>query len=248
MASMYAGDTGLAGATASPSLSTLPSLTPVSAVATPVVQTPVAAASASADGNAPASAAAAIAGATVQTPAADPVRASADSQPLPLTQGGGFQVVVASGAATASDGLSVNRGVADLSVASGTATQFAIPADAFAASDVGAVVTLSAQQSNGQPLPGWIHFDAASGSFEGQPPPGYAGDVTIRVTARDAQGHEAVTTFKVKVGGRTASGDGQRAQPERAARAGLAEQLRHAARAHPALERLARLAGWRDAA
>ena len=230
------------------SLSTSPSLAILPAVATPAVQTSVATASASADGSAPASASAAIASATVQTPAAEPVRANADSQPLPLTQGGGFQVVVASGAAAASDGLSVNRGVADLSVASGTATQFAIPADAFAASNVGAVVTLSVQQSDGRPLPGWLHFNAASGSFDGQPPPGFAGEVTIRVTARDAQGHEAVTTFKVKVGGRTASGDGQRAQPERAARAGLAEQLRHAARAHPALERLARLAGWRDAA
>ena len=189
----------------------------------------------------------AVAPVTGLTPAAGEARSS--SATALLTQSAGFQVVVASGgSAAAGDGIVVNRGVSDQSVPSGTVTQFAIPADAFAASNVGAVVTLFVRQSDGRPLPGWLHFNAANGSFEGQPPPGYAGDVSIRVTARDAQGHEAVTTFKVKVGGRSANGEGQRAQPERAARAGLAEQLRLAARTHPALERLARLAGWRDAA
>ena len=108
---------------------------------------------------------------------------------------------------------------------------------------MGAVVTLAAQQSDGRPLPGWLHFNAASGSFEGQPPPGFSGEVSIRVVARDAQGHEAVTTFKVKVGEKSG-----RAQIERPGRAGLAEQIRLMGRQHPALERLARLAGWRNAA
>ena len=178
----------------------------------------------------------------------------ASPSPTPLTQGGGFQVVVASGAASSSsavvDGIVVNRGVADQSLAGGATVAFAIPADAFAAGSASAAVTLSVRLADGQPLPTWLHFDAASGRFDGEPPPGYAGEVAIRVVARDAQGHEAVTTFKVRVS-RAASADGQRAPSERGERAGrasLSEQLRDAARAHPVLERLARLTGWRDAA
>jgi autotransporter-associated beta strand protein/VCBS repeat-containing protein len=187
-----------------------------------------------------------------QTPTTDATRASPAT--AVLTQGGGFQVVVASsGGASASaavDGIVVNRGVADQSLASGATVEFAIPADAFAAGSASAAVTLSVRQADGRPLPAWLHFDAASGRFDGEPPPGYTGEVAIRVVARDAQGHEAVTTFKVRVS-RTVNADGQRAQPERGERSGrasLSEQLRAAARAHPALERLARFTGWRDAA
>ena len=156
-------------------------------------------------------------------------------------------VVAAGSAASSEGGLVVNRGVPDQSVGSGTASEFSIPADAFAASNVGAVVTLLAQQADGRPLPAWVRFDAASGKFEVQAPPGVEGKLTIRVVARDAQGHEAVTVFKVKVGEKS-SRDGQRAQPERPGRAGLSEQLRLMGRPHPALERLARLTGSRNAA
>ena len=161
-----------------------------------------------------------------------------------LTQGGGFAVVVASGGSAAvGDGIVVNRGIADQSLGSGATAEFAIPADAFVASSASAVVSLVARQADGRPLPGWLHFDPASGKFDGQPPPGFVGELSISVVARDAQGHEAVVRFKVKVGER-----GGRAQIERPGRAGLSEQLRLMGRPHPALERLARAAALRHAA
>ena len=43
--------------------------------------------------------------------------------------------------------------------------------------------------ANGRSLPGWIHYDAASGVLRGKLPPG-AEDVHIVVQARDASGHE----------------------------------------------------------
>ncbi|NRO96572.1 DUF4347 domain-containing protein [Paraburkholderia sp. NMBU_R16] len=43
--------------------------------------------------------------------------------------------------------------------------------------------------ANGRSLPGWIHYDAASGVLRGRLPPG-AQDVHIVIQARDASGHE----------------------------------------------------------
>jgi hypothetical protein len=51
----------------------------------------------------------------------------------------------------------------------------------------GADVTV--RLANGRSLPGWIHYDAASGVLRGKLPPG-AQDVHIVVQARDATGHE----------------------------------------------------------
>jgi hypothetical protein len=54
--------------------------------------------------------------------------------------------------------------------------------------------------TNGQALPSWIAFNAAEGKFTVTPPPGETGDFVVRVVAKDAEGHEAVTTFHIKVG------------------------------------------------
>ena len=51
----------------------------------------------------------------------------------------------------------------------------------------GADVTV--RLANGHSLPGWIHYDAASGVLRGKLPPG-AEDVHILVQTRDASGHE----------------------------------------------------------
>ena len=41
------------------------------------------------------------------------------------------------------------------------------------------VVTLTAQQVNGAALPGWMSFNPQNGTFEGTPPPGFRGEVTV---------------------------------------------------------------------
>jgi hypothetical protein len=161
-----------------------------------------------------------------------------------LTQSGSdhFPVVVVSSTPSAGDGLMVNRGMSDQAVASSGTTTISVPADAFAHTSPNAVVELSAQQANGRPLPNWVSFDAAHGKFVVKAPPGVSGELTIKVIARDAQGHEAVSTFKIHV---NAKRPGQ-ASLDHGGRAGLTEQIHEAAVAHARnagpLERLAKLA------
>jgi hypothetical protein len=161
-----------------------------------------------------------------------------------LTQSGSdhFPVVVVSSTPSAGDGLMVNRGMSDQAVASSGTTTISVPADAFAHTSPNAVVELSAQQANGRPLPNWVSFDAAHGKFVVKAPPGVKGELTIKVIARDAQGHEAVSTFKIHVG---AKRPGQ-ASLDHSGRAGLTAQIHEAAVAHARnagpLERLAKLA------
>jgi hypothetical protein len=135
----------------------------------------------------------------------------------------------------------VNRGISDQAIPSSGAATISVPADAFAHTNPNAVVELSAQQANGRPLPNWVSFDPAQGKFVVKAPPGVSGELTIKVIARDAQGREAVSTFKVHVG---AKRPGQ-ASLDHSGRAGLTEQIHQAAVAHARnagpLERIARL-------
>ncbi|MBR9971305.1 cadherin-like domain-containing protein [Magnetospirillum sulfuroxidans] len=118
-----------------------------------------------------------------------------------VSPAGGFAVAVMSNTSSSlGDGLAVNRGMQDTAVAIGGRTVIGIPVDAFAHSDPNAVVQLAATQADGKPLPPWVAFDPKTGKFTIQPPAGAKGVFNIRVVARDDQGREAITTFKVVVG------------------------------------------------
>ena len=100
------------------------------------------------------------------------------------------------------------------------------------------MIQLAATQVNGRPLPNWVSFDAKSGKFVVDPPKGLKGELAIKVVARDAQGREVVSTFKVRVGDAKAGKDAPQA-----ARPALTEQIRQAAaQSHQAglLEQLVR--------
>ncbi len=117
-------------------------------------------------------------------------------------------------------GLVLFRGVSDQSISSsGGPVSFAIPADAFGHSDAKASIQLAAAQANGSPLPGWLKFNAATGTFVGQPPPGVVGEINIRITARDSEGREVKTVFRLGVNrnaaGQRPGGDTERPTPER---------------------------------
>jgi hypothetical protein len=110
--------------------------------------------------------------------------------------GGAFQIAVTQADQPA---LVLFKGVPDQAISSGGRLSFAIPADAFAHTDAGAVVQLAASQANGQPLPGWLSFNASNGSFNGTPPQGLRGDLSVRVVARDQDGREVVAIFRITV-------------------------------------------------
>jgi VCBS repeat-containing protein len=78
--------------------------------------------------------------------------------------------------------------------------QFQVPAEAFAHTDAGAVIKLEARLSNGDPLPAWLKFNNANGTFTGAPPDGKPTPVEVQVVARDNQAREASVIFKLELG------------------------------------------------
>jgi len=129
--------------------------------------------------------------APVSLPAASGLTASGSSA---------FQVVVVSPSAGGPTGLVVNTPLGDTAFGTGGRISLTIPPNAFAHTSQTATVLLSADQANGTPLPPWLSFDPRTGRFEGTPPPGFKGEVVIRVVARDTEGRQAIQTFKIKVG------------------------------------------------
>lgn len=103
------------------------------------------------------------------------------------------------------DALVTNRPMADVTATGRVSVT--LPTDTFAHTRADAVVTLTAMRANGAALPGWLSFNPQTGSFEGSPPPGMRGEIAIRVVARDNDGREVVTTFKIVVG--AGAGQGQ---------------------------------------
>lgn len=109
-------------------------------------------------------------------------------------------MVVAAKTAGGGDALVVNAPVRDTAVAEGARISVTIAADSFAHTKADATVVLSATRADGAALPGWMAFNPKTGTFEGTPPPGFKGEVVVKVVARDAEGREAVQTFKIVVG------------------------------------------------
>jgi Ca2+-binding RTX toxin-like protein len=72
----------------------------------------------------------------------------------------------------------------DISSPEDEAFGFVVPAGNFTDVD-NALLTYSATLADGTALPGWIVFNAASGSFTGTPPENYTGFVDVKVTASD---------------------------------------------------------------
>lgn len=93
----------------------------------------------------------------------------------------------------------VSAGVADQSAYEGQAWSFTVPSGAFADSDTGTngQLTYSARLANGNALPGWLTFNAATRTFSGTPTAG-AEDVSIAVTARDGGGLTASDAFLLR--------------------------------------------------
>jgi hypothetical protein len=116
-------------------------------------------------------------------------------------------------APAAAGGLAVLNPPTDQSFHAGESLSFRLPSATFVDSSADASLSVSVRLANGQPLPSWLHFDPSTGSFQGTPPPGFQGEVNIVVTARDSQGHEASTTFKLKVAAGQPSSHLERGQP-----------------------------------
>ena len=113
------------------------------------------------------------------------------------TRSSGFQIMVAR---AAEPNLRLFRGIDDQVVPLGRTLIVQVPADAFVHTVTTETVVLNAALADGRPLPAWLTFDGKSGKFIGQPPADLTQDLAIRISARDSQGREASTMFRIKVG------------------------------------------------
>jgi hypothetical protein len=180
-----------------------------------------------------------------------------------LTVATGFQIIVLKGESTQTDAsgaagadaakpvLIVNRGIPDAAVEStGVPIEVPIPRDAFAHTRDDAVISLEVIRTDGRPLPAWLTFDPRLGMLKGTPPPGFRGEIEVRVIARDQNGNQVETVFRIRFGeGELPSGRSpEDANGKQLAARGLSDQLRAAGSG----ARLARHHQWllalRDAA
>jgi hypothetical protein len=114
------------------------------------------------------------------------------------------------------------RGGVQTKVADNANIEIQIPLDSLGAPLGGDVASVTAQLADGQPLPSWLKFDPAKGTFTGQVPdeivtgslPGQGGapddgspqvvqptTMTIKVVVRDSKGQQSVMTFTVTLPG-----------------------------------------------
>jgi hypothetical protein len=113
------------------------------------------------------------------------------------TRSEGFRTVVAKADDPA---LVVFRGIPDQYTESGNRLALTVPSDAFAHTQPKAIVRLAATMQDGRPLPTWVQFNGQTGQFVGEVPSGQNGELRIKIIARDAEGREATSLFRINIG------------------------------------------------
>jgi VCBS repeat-containing protein len=93
----------------------------------------------------------------------------------------------------------------DVQLAKGKAFSWKVPAGSFRDADRNDTLSYTATLSNGQALPSWLKFDAATQTFSGTAPANAKGSIDVRVTASDGHGgcSTASDDFKVSFGNKT---------------------------------------------
>ncbi|NEQ21970.1 MAG: tandem-95 repeat protein [Microcoleus sp. SIO2G3] len=76
---------------------------------------------------------------------------------------------------------------------------FLLPANTFSDVDAGSSLTYTASLSNGNALPSWLTFNAATRTFSGTPLNGMVGSLNIRVTATDEAGANVSDVFNLAI-------------------------------------------------
>src|SRR5690606_7297206 len=82
---------------------------------------------------------------------------------------------------------------------SGAQIFVALPEHTFSATGSGAL-SVGARLANGRPLPAWLRFDPVTGTFTGQAPPGFVGELKIKISVRDSRGNTASSMMEINIG------------------------------------------------
>nr|WP_260416210.1 calcium-binding protein [Pseudomonas cichorii] len=93
------------------------------------------------------------------------------------------------------------KAIVDQAATAGTLLSFALPAATFTDVDAGDTLSITAQSADGQALPAWLTFDAATRTFSGTP--GSQGTVSVKVSAVDRAGAVVSDVFDIVVGEQT---------------------------------------------
>ena len=76
---------------------------------------------------------------------------------------------------------------------------FIVPENAFTDFDAGDTLTYGATLANGDPLPSWLAFNAATRAFSGTPLNGDVATISVKVTATDGASASITDTFDITV-------------------------------------------------
>jgi Ca2+-binding RTX toxin-like protein len=101
--------------------------------------------------------------------------------------------------ANTNDAPTVGSAIANQTATEDTAFSFIIPENTFTDADAGDVLTYTATLENGDALPSWLTFDAATRTFSGTPNNSEVGSLNIRVTATDKALATATDSFTLTV-------------------------------------------------
>ncbi|HWR04391.1 MAG TPA: calcium-binding protein [Humidesulfovibrio sp.] len=93
----------------------------------------------------------------------------------------------------------VQEALADAVAPEDAAFSLTLPASAFVDVDAGSVLSYTAHLADGQPLPAWLSFNAATRTFSGTPGAGEIGSLAIKVLATDQFGACASQAFALEV-------------------------------------------------
>ncbi|GGY14675.1 DUF4347 domain-containing protein [Paludibacterium paludis] len=107
----------------------------------------------------------------------------------------------------------------------GQSFSFNLPPGTVLVRGTDAVITIQVRQSNGQPLPAWLKFDAQTGRFSGIPPAGWNRSLSLELTISDQKGHRGVTHMQLKAGSANRAETESAKSKAAAAKPALQEQL-----------------------
>ncbi|AFZ24601.1 Ca2+-binding protein, RTX toxin [Cylindrospermum stagnale PCC 7417] len=93
----------------------------------------------------------------------------------------------------------LKQALTDQTATEDSAFTFIIPSDTFSDVDAGDVLTYSATLEDGNSLPNWLTFNAATRTFNSTPTNSEVGGISIKIEAKDKSGLVATDTFILTV-------------------------------------------------
>ncbi|MGE8162801.1 putative Ig domain-containing protein [Paraburkholderia sp. NPDC080076] len=96
--------------------------------------------------------------------------------------------------------ISVMQTLSSQNAIDGMPFNYTLPANLFSESVTGDVITLNATLADGSALPAWLTFDTSTGKFNGTPPAGAAGALSVKITATDMGGVSASAMMSIGTG------------------------------------------------